>query len=198
MDISDIFGDDASFEGHVDDLYNPSINNAVDSYNHYHDAALNSVTSDDFSFNMEHADEALRDVHYWQDCKEQALIDQRIQEAHLESIAKPAEIADAYQKELEEILNPHSSSVSFGSNTGNMYDRNALEFLKECQKFDIDLPSSVDHCNLKSETIVDRSIDGGFTSADKTIIKNTINKYHENGKLSDSDYERLVSKLSHC
>ena len=79
-----------------------------------------------------------------------------------------------------------------------MYDRNALEFLKECQKFDIDLPSSVDHCNLKSETVVDRSIDGGFTSADKTIIKNTLNKYHENGKLSDSDYEKLVSKLSHC
>ena len=198
MDISDIFGDDISYEGHIDDLYDPCINHAMDSYNHFHDAALNSVTLDDYSFNLEHADEALRDVHYWQDCKDQALIDQRIQEAHLESITKPAEIADTYQRELEEILSPHSSNISFGSNAGNLYDRNAMDFLHECQKHNIDLPSSVDHCNLKSETVVDRSVDGGLTSSDKSIIRNTLNSYHNNGKLSDSDYEMLVSKLSRC
>lgn len=198
MDITNTFDDDTSFIGHIDDLYDSQISHSSDLYTEHLTDALNATSIDDLSFHVEHANEALNELRYFQDCKDQALLDHQLNEAHLESITNPSEIADAYQRELESILNPHASNVSFGSNVGNLYDRNALDFLNECQKHNIDLPSSVDHCNLKSETLVDRSVGGGFKPADKTIIRNTLDKYHKNSDLSDDDYNMLVNKLSHC
>lgn len=189
---------DISFNGHLEDLYNPSINQAKNDYDYHISKADDSSTMADLNYHLDKARESKQSEDFFQECLAEARREQVINEAHMESITKPAEIAEAYQKEIEDILNPHASKVSFGSNLGNMYDRNTLDFLKECQKHDIDLPRSVDHNSLKSETVVDRSVNGGLLATDKVIIRNTLDKYHENGDLSDADYKTLINKLSNC
>lgn len=108
------------------------------------------------------------------------------------------EVNQVDPQELGHFWDTPSSNISFKGNLGNMYDRNAIDFIKDCHKHNINLPSSIDHCNLKSETVIDRCTDGGFKSGDKIIIRNTLNEYHDSGKLSDADYNRLISKLNKC
>lgn len=79
---------------------------------------------------------------------------------------------------------------------GNHYDQNALDFLDECHRKGVELPSSVDHSSFKSESIVDRSVDGGFKSIDKTLIRDSLNNELEKGNLSKEEYDKLDSMLS--
>lgn len=189
---------ETSFEGHLDDLYDPDIHHSLELHDQHLEDALHSTSYDDFAFHVEHANDALHTAEYFQDCKDQAILDEQYHQASLDSIIKPAEIADKYQRELQEIFNPHVSHVSFGSNLGNMYDRNARNFLEECHRLNVDLPISVDHSYLNSEAIVDRFVNGGLTSIDKTLIRNTLDTYHGKGNLSDDEYNDLISRLSKC
>lgn len=87
----------------------------------------------------------------------------------------------------------HNLQVAF---QGNHYDQNALDFLDECHRKGVELPSSVDHSSFKSESIVDRSVDGGFKSIDKTLIRDSLNNELEKGNLSKEEYDKLDSMLS--
>ncbi len=94
--------------------------------------------------------------------------------------------------------NNSNINVAFKGNSENIYDQNTIKFLEECQRHNIDLPISVDHCNLKNESVVDRSISGGLKAIDKSIISDTLEKYNEDGKLSDKDYKYLLKMLNRC
>lgn len=84
----------------------------------------------------------------------------------------------------------HISNISFG----NMYDDRAVDFLKECQRCNIDLPISVTHAG----TGIDRSCDGGLLSIDKGLIETALKSALEKGKITKDVYERLHSKLMSC
>ena len=99
-----------SFEGHLDDLYDPEIHRNQELHNQHLEDALHAATPEDFSFHVEQANEALHMSEYFQDCKSQAVLDQQYQQARLDSIIQPAEIADKYQRELEAIINPNASN----------------------------------------------------------------------------------------
>ena len=88
------------------------------------------------------------------------------------------------------------ASISFGGNLGNRYDQNTIDFLEECKSNNVELPTSVDHSNSSSSSIVDRSVDGGLTSIDKSIIRDRLDNLHNSGSISDSVYNKLKSKLS--
>lgn len=89
------------------------------------------------------------------------------------------------------IASPHHiSNISFG----NMYDDRAIDFLKECQRYNIDLPTSVTHAG----TGIDRSCDGGLLSVDKGLIETALKSALEKGKITKDVYERLHSKLMSC
>lgn len=111
-----------------------------------------------------------------------------------ECLTESLNISDEYRNSFDS----HHSDLSFTGNLGNMYDKNTIDFLDECHRYNIDLPLCVDHSNLKSESIVDRSYDGGLMSIDKSIIEHTLKDYLDNGTLSDSDYDKLSSMLNKC
>ena len=94
--------------------------------------------------------------------------------------------------------NNFNGNIAFKGNTGNIYDQNTIKFLEECQRHNIDLPISVDHCNLKNESVVERSTSGGLKAIDKSIISDTLEIYNEDGKLSDKDYKYLLKMLNRC
>lgn len=98
----------------------------------------------------------------------------------------------------DDIMVNKESNISFGSSEGNRYDRNALDFLKECHDNNIEFPSTVDHSLNNNNMKVDRSVNGGFTSIDKTIMKNTIEQYYSNGKITEDIYNNLLRELTNC
>lgn len=97
-------GDSISFDGHIDNIYDPSISQSIELHDQHLQDALHSSSIEDYSYHIDRAADALHTAEYYQDCKNQALLDQQYREARLESITAPAEIADRYQKELEEIF----------------------------------------------------------------------------------------------
>lgn len=105
---------------------------------------------------------------------------------------------DTHNLSHDDIMVNKASGISFGSSEGNRYDRNALDFLKECHDNNIEFPSTVDHSLNNTNMKVDRSINGGFTSIDKTIMKNTIEKYYSNGKITEDIYNNLLRELTNC
>lgn len=107
------------------------------------------------------------------------------------------DIEQFYLPHPTEHLDIHSYDPSFGSAPVNMYDRNTADFLDQCQRLDIDLPRSVNH-DPNGGISVDRSYDGGLLSIDKSIIRDTLDKVHESGRLTDSQYDQLVNKLRNC
>lgn len=112
--------DNISFKGHLEDLYNPTINQARNDFGYHMSKVEDSYTLADLNYHLDNAKEAKQSEDFFQECLAEARREHSIHEAHLESITKPAEIADRYQKEIEDILNPSSSKVSFGSNLSNM------------------------------------------------------------------------------
>ncbi len=94
---------------------------------------------------------------------------------------------------VEESVEPnsnHQSVISFG----NQWDDRTAAFLNECKANGIDLPSSVTHAGNG----IDRSVNGGLTSIDKSIIENKLKSMHESGFLSDSVFSEMKRKLSSC
>lgn len=81
---------------------------------------------------------------------------------------------------------------------GNHWDDNTVKFLDDCRKCGVDLPMSVTHSTSYSGMEVDRAYEGGLTSIDKSIIRDTLESQHSDGSLSDDDYKRLSDKLSSC
>lgn len=98
--------DSISFDGHIDNLYDPSISQSLELHNKHLQDALHASNIEAYSYHIDKASDALHTAEYFQDCKSQALLDQQYREAQLESITAQAEIADRYQKELEEIFHP--------------------------------------------------------------------------------------------
>lgn len=84
----------------------------------------------------------------------------------------------------------HVSNISFG----NMYDDRTVDFLKECQRYNIDLPTSVTHAG----TGIDRSCNGGLLSIDKGLIETALKSALEKKNITKDVYERLHSKLTSC
>ena len=82
------------------------------------------------------------------------------------------------------------SNISFG----NLYDDRTADFLKECDRLGIDLPSSVTH----GESYIDRSCNGGLVEIDKALIRNPLKDALDSGKISKDQFEKLNNKLSSC
>lgn len=92
------------------------------------------------------------------------------------------------------IIESDISSVSFG----NRYDDNTIDFLKDCQTKGVEFPPYVDHDTRSTITEVDRSINGGLTNIDKSIMRDYIEQDHSLGRISDADYNKLLDKLDRC
>lgn len=89
------------------------------------------------------------------------------------------------------VANSHNASdISFG----NLYDDRTKDFLNDCKKYDIELPTSV----TRAGHGIDRSVDGGLQSIDKSLIETSLKSALEKGKVSRELYERLHKKLVSC
>lgn len=84
----------------------------------------------------------------------------------------------------------NASNISFG----NLYDERTIGFLKDCKKYDIDLPTSVTHAGYG----IDRSVNGGLQNIDKNLIETALKTAVERSKISKEVYEELHHKLISC
>lgn len=191
-------GEAIGFEGHIDDLYDPEIHHAQDSYTEHLEDALHSSNADDLSFHVQQANDALNTVEYLQEAKAQAVFDDQLHQIDMERISRPLETQERYQEELEDIINSHGSNISFQARPVNRYDDNTIDFLNECKKQGIELPRSVDHSLDSSKMVVDRSYDGGLKSIDKSIISNSLKSNLKSGNITKDVYDVMINKLSRC
>ena len=79
-------------------------------------------------------------------------------------------------------------------NFGNSYDDRTVSFINDCEVNGVSLPTSVTHYGNE----IDRSVSGGLTSIDKSIIGRELDDQHSSGNISDCTYNSLKSKLSSC
>lgn len=98
---------DISFKGHLEELYNPDIQRAQEDYDFHMSKLVDSTNLSDMKFHLEKAEQAKDSEQFFQDCLEEARRNQAIDEARLDSITRPAEIAKQYQQEIEDILYPN-------------------------------------------------------------------------------------------
>lgn len=194
--IDNVFGcigDSVSFHGYIDEIYNPHINAAQEDYLEHIQKMTNSDDLYEIKRQAGLAEDTLHSQKYWEQCKFDANIQATKDSLFIENINQQWEIMDKYEHDLSNITH-QSASISFG----NSYDDRAASFLNDCRRLGVELPPSVDHTSHNNVITVDRSVNGGLISIDKTIISNTLESYHNNGKLSDNDYEYLKRKLLSC
>lgn len=98
---------DISFKGHLEELYNPEIQRAQDNYDSHMSQLADSTNLSDMKYHLEKAEQAKGSEQFFQDCLDEARRNQAIDEARLDSIMRPAEIAKQYQQEIEDILDPN-------------------------------------------------------------------------------------------
>ena len=98
---------DISFKGHLEELYNPEIQRSQENYNFHMSQLIDSTNLCDMKYHLEKAEQAKDSEQFFQDCLEEARRNQAIDEARLDSITQPAEIAKQYQQEIEDILYPN-------------------------------------------------------------------------------------------
>lgn len=98
---------DISFKGHLEELYNPEIQRAQENYDSHMSQLVDSTNLSDMKYHLEKAEQAKGSEQFFQDCLEEARRNQAIDEARLDSITRPAEIAKQYQQEIEDILYPN-------------------------------------------------------------------------------------------
>ncbi|MBO5272524.1 MAG: hypothetical protein J6B30_06890 [Muribaculaceae bacterium] len=164
-------GVDVSFGNNIDSIYDPYIESSQKDLEYHSSKITETDAAEKMKYHLEEIEEAKRSENYWKDCKENA----------------------EYESRKSEIRRAEILQIPF---KGNHYDQNALDFLDECHRKGVELPSSVDHSSFKSESIVDRSVDGGFKSIDKTLIRDSLNNELEKGNLSKEEYDKLDSMLS--
>lgn len=82
----------------------------------------------------------------------------------------------------------------FNISFGNLYDDNTITFLNECKRYNVDLPTSVTHAGYG----IDRSVNGGLLSIDKSIIETSLKAAMDEGKISKDIYKDLHNKLMAC
>lgn len=92
-----------SFKGHLEDLYNPDIHRAQENYDYHMTKLTDSDNVADMKYHLEEARHSRDTELFFQDCLEEARRNQAIEEARLDSITEPAEIAKRYQQEIEDI-----------------------------------------------------------------------------------------------
>ena len=139
--------------------------------------------------------------------------------AHVEAVFQPKNFDDIPKEDLEKAeLNEGSESqntsvmterealkrseepLTVGHNNisnisfGNIYDDRTIDFLNECKKYNIDLPTSVTHAGNG----IDRSCAGGLLSIDKSLIQTALKTALEKGKITQDVYDQLCRKLYSC
>lgn len=100
-------GVDISFKGHLEDLYNPEIQRAQESYDSHMSQLADASNLSDMKYHLEEAEYSKDTELYFQDCLDEARRNQAINEAHLDSITSQADIAKQYQQEIENVLYPN-------------------------------------------------------------------------------------------
>lgn len=105
--INESNASDISFKGHLEELYNPEIQRAQENYDSHMSQLVDSTNLSDMKYHLEKAEQAKGSEQFFQDCLEEARRNQAIDEARLDSITRPAEIAKQYQQEIEDILYPN-------------------------------------------------------------------------------------------
>lgn len=100
-------GVDISFKGHLEDLYNPEIQRAQESYDSHMSHLADTSNFSDMKYHLEKAEQAKGTECFFQDCLEDARRNKAIDEARLDSITRQADIAKQYQQEIENILYPN-------------------------------------------------------------------------------------------
>lgn len=98
---------DISFKGHLEDIYIPEIQRAQENYDSHLSQLVDSTDLSNMKYHLEKAEQAKGSEQFFQDCLEEARRNQAIDEARLDSITRPAEIAKQYQQEIEDILYPN-------------------------------------------------------------------------------------------
>lgn len=89
---------DISFRGHIDDIYDPEINNAHDHLVNHTEDLLHAKTVDEAQTALDHIKEDRNSADYWEDCKRSALIDSEKNDIFLEGINAQLEIINKYRK----------------------------------------------------------------------------------------------------
>lgn len=97
---------DISFKGHLEELYNKDIQRAQEDFDFHMSKLADSMGLSDVKYHLEKAEQAKGSEQFFQDCLDEARRNQAIDEARLNSITRPAEIAKQYQQEIEGILYP--------------------------------------------------------------------------------------------
>lgn len=194
--------DDYNFQipfcSHINEIYDSSIEFAQDNIIPHLQETTEAKTLDDLNSHISNVEKNHKIETFWQDIIHDVELDSFERGTSSEEVTSSLEIVNKNQRELGDTFNSHHSDLSFNGNLGNMYDKNAMTFIDECHRHNIDLPFSVDRSHISSESVVDRSVDGGFTYIDKSIIGNTLKDYHDKGTLSDCDYDKLSSMLNKC
>ncbi len=73
---------EVSFGGQIDNLYDPDINRARDSYDeHMRQLSYGNLSSDQMKYHLDAANDAKRTENYWKDCKFEAELEHRKNEA---------------------------------------------------------------------------------------------------------------------
>lgn len=111
---------------------------------------------------------------------------------HSEILEPKSECLSFKKEELD--IAPTSTIGMSNISFGNLYDDRTSDFLKECDKLNINLPSSVTH----HETYIDRAYNGGLMEIDKGLTRTSLKDALESGKISQDQFDKLNNQLSNC
>lgn len=93
-----VLGNDLSFSGHIDDIYNPEINRANDHLVDHTEDLLHAKTEGEIQMAFDHIKDDRHTIEYWEDCKHSALIESKKNDIFLDGINAQLEILEKYKK----------------------------------------------------------------------------------------------------
>lgn len=91
-------GNDISFTGHIDDIYNPEINRANNHLVDHTEDLLHAKTDEEIQSALDHIKDDRHTIEYWEDCKHRALIESKKNDIFLDGINAQLEILEKYSK----------------------------------------------------------------------------------------------------
>ena len=98
MSYDSVSGENVSFTGHIDDIYDPEINRAYDDLNNHTEEFLHSRTDEESQSSLDHIMEDRRSIDYWEDCKHNAMIESKKNNIFLDGINAQLKIIEKYRK----------------------------------------------------------------------------------------------------
>lgn len=210
VDSSTANASQLAFTSHIDDLYDCHIDNARDEYIRNIEDLSHDTDLDSMKFHADNALEASKSLDYWKESKIQAEIEVKNNSLFMESIDNQMDIMNRTEHELQSIVDgTYGKDISFGSSVlsdssseisfGNRYDDNTADFVKMMKEYNIEIPSNVDLTPNSDDTVtLERSVNGGMLSIDKSLCATRIDNALRDGKITEDECRKLKNKLYSC